>query len=101
MLKNELQGIISGTRSVTHGTAIQSITDFIKKSKGAGIDAEKDISVKGKDATAILTYADTHYFFVTDPHSSSYLAEGAEPKVYLTDDGLHVTKLNTSIFYES
>lgn len=74
MLKNELQGIISGTRSVTNGTAIQAITDFIKKSKAAGTNAKKDKLVKEQEATAILTYADINDFFVTDPHSSRYLA---------------------------
>lgn len=101
MLKNELQGIISGTRSVTNGTAIQAITDFIRKGQAAGINAEKDKFVKEQEAAAILTYANTNDFFVSDPHSSRYLAEGAEQKVYLNNDGLSVTKLNDSIFYET
>ncbi|GGG96327.1 hypothetical protein GCM10007415_34410 [Parapedobacter pyrenivorans] len=54
MLKNELQGIISGTCSVTNGSAIQAITDFIRKSKAASTNAKKDKLVKKQEATAIL-----------------------------------------------
>ena len=101
MLKDELQGVISGTRGVTDGTAIQAVADFIKKGKGAGIDAEKGKFVKEQETAEILAYAHANGFFVTDFDLSRYLAEGAEQKVYLNDDGLSVTKLNDGIFYET
>lgn len=101
MLKNELQGIISGTRNVTNGTAIQAVTDFIGKSKETGSDVEESQFVKEQETTAILNYAEANNFFVSNLDFDRYLAEGAEQKVYLNTDGLSVTKLNDGIFYET
>lgn len=60
MLKSELQGVISGALSVTNGTAIPAITNFIRKSEKAGVDAKKDKFLKEQEATAIVTYAEAN-----------------------------------------
>ena len=41
LLKDELQSIISGTGEVTKGTAIQTVANYIKKSKASGTNVEK------------------------------------------------------------
>lgn len=101
MLKDELQRVISGACDVTNGTAIQAIADFVRKGKAAGFGAEENKLVKEQEAAIILNYAEANDFFVSDIDLSRYLAEGAEQKVYLNEDGLSVTKLNDSVFYET
>ena len=99
LLKNELQGIISGIGHVTKGTAIQAVAGYLRKSKTTGADAEKKEFLKEQETSLILDYARSHHFLFTDLDKTRYLAEGAEQKVYLDEDGRHVTKLNDSIFY--
>jgi hypothetical protein len=101
LLKNELKSIISGTGFVTKGTAIQAVADHLRKSKATGTIAEKEKHFKDQEATAILEYARLHDFFFSDINKDRYLAEGAEQKVYLEQDGMYVIKLNDSIFYAS
>lgn len=56
-LKNELQSIISGTGHVTKGAAIQTVADYIRKSKAAGANAEKKERIKEQETAAIVDYA--------------------------------------------
>jgi Serine/Threonine/Tyrosine Kinase found in polyvalent proteins len=99
LLKDELQSIISGTGEATKGTAIQTIANYVRKSKTASTNSEKKEFIKEQEAAAILDYAQSHNFFFTGLNKERYLAEGAEQKVYLDEDGRYVTKLNDSIFY--
>jgi hypothetical protein len=101
LLKDELKTIISGTGTVTKGTAIQAVANHLKKSKATGATAEEKKPVKEQEATAILDYSRSHDFFFTKLHKERFLAEGAEQKVYLEPDGQYVIKLNDSIFYAS
>ncbi|MBS1620711.1 MAG: hypothetical protein JST10_16465 [Bacteroidetes bacterium] len=56
-LKDEIQSIISGTRSVTKGDAIQAIANYIRKSKEPGTTIEEKEHIKEQEASAILTYS--------------------------------------------
>jgi hypothetical protein len=100
-LKNELQTIISGIGHVTKGNAIQAAADYLRKSKAASANPEEKEHIKEQEVKALLNYAQEHNFFFTNLNKERYLAEGAEQKVYLDEDGLHVTKLNDTIFYAS
>lgn len=99
LLKDELQTIISGIGNVTKGTSIQTVAHYIRKSKTTGANTEKKELIKEQEAAAILGYAHSFNFFFTNLNKQRYLAEGAEQKVYLDEDGRHVIKLNDSIFY--
>ncbi len=99
LLKNELKSIISGTGFVTKGSAIQAVTNYIRKSKAASTVSQKEKPVKEQEAAAILAYSQQHSFFFCNKNKGRYLAEGAEQKVYLEMDGSHVIKLNDTIFY--
>jgi hypothetical protein len=98
-LKDELQSIISGTGSVTNGTAIQTTAHYLRKSKASGTITEDKEQIKEQEAAAIISYCQQHNFFIPGINKERYLAEGAEQKVYLEEDGRHVIKLNDSIFY--
>lgn len=99
LIKNELQSIISGTGTVTKGTAIQAVANYLRESKAPGTIPEEKEQIKEQEATAILAYCKQYSFFYPPIDKSRYLAEGAEQKVYLENDGKHVIKLNDSIFY--
>lgn len=98
-LKDEIQSIISGTRSVTKGDAIQAIANYIRKSKEPGTAIEEKEHIKEQEASSILTYSKLNNFLFPGVNNERFLAEGAEQKVYLSEDGRHVLKLNDSIFY--
>ena len=99
LFKNELQSIISGTGHVTKGIAIQAIANHIRKSKAASAAIEKKEFIKEQEAAVVLAYAQLHSFLFPGLSNERYLAEGAEQKVYLEEDGRHVIKLNDSVFY--
>ena len=99
LFKNELQSIISGTGAVTKGAAIQAVASYLRESKAAGAIAEEKEHIKEQEAAAILTYCRQYNFFYPAINEDRYLAEGAEQKVYLEEDGRYVIKLNGSIFY--
>lgn len=99
LLKNELQSIISGTGTVTKGTAIQAVANYLRESKAAGTISKEKEPVKEQEAAAIVEYARLHNFFFSNVNRDRYLAEGAEQKVYLDADDNHVIKLNDAIFY--
>jgi hypothetical protein len=46
LLKDELQSFISGTGQVTKGTAIQTISNYIRKSNVAGGNTETEWRIK-------------------------------------------------------
>ena len=100
-LKDELKSIISGTGQIAKGTVIQTVANYIRKSKTAGANAEEKDLIKEQETAAILNYSRSHNFFFSGLNKKRYLAEGAEQKVYLDEDGKHVTKLNGSIFYRT
>jgi len=101
LLKDELKSIISGIGFVTKGTAIQAVANYLRKSKASGTIAQEKEHIKEQEAAAIITYCQQNDFFFPSINQDLYLAEGAEQKVYLEEDGRHVIKLNDSIFYLS
>lgn len=98
-LKNELQSIISGVGQAAKTKAIQTITGYLGNSKITSGDAEETKSLKEQEAEVILSYARKQSILFHSIPEDRYLAEGAEQKVYLEDDGLHVLKFNDGIFY--
>lgn len=101
LVKNELQSIISGTGHVTKGNAIQAVANHLRKGKAAGSVSEEEEHIKEKEAAAIIDYCRQNDFLHPPINKDRYLTEGAEQKVYLEEDGLHVLKLNDSIFYQT
>ena len=100
-LKNELQTIISGVGNVTKGSAIQAVSDYLRKSKAAGKNVEEEELVKEQETKALIEYSNKNSFFIQRPAEDRFLAEGAEQKVYLEDSNEFVIKFNDSIFYRT
>ncbi|MEJ0104090.1 MAG: hypothetical protein WDO19_16685 [Bacteroidota bacterium] len=61
LLKDELKSIISGAGQVTKGTAIQTVANYIRKSKATGADVKDKELVKKQETAAILDYAQSDF----------------------------------------
>jgi hypothetical protein len=97
--KHELQNIISGIGGITKGDTIQTISYYLKKSKGTGKNTKDEEYIKKQETATIIDYCSKNNFYYPGVVHSRYLAEGAEQKVYLDIDDAHVIKTNDAIFY--
>jgi hypothetical protein len=100
MLKDELRNIISGKNEVRNGTAIQTISCYLKRSAGASKVAKDEKHFKKQETEVLKEYITKNNLWAANIDTSNYVSEGAEQKVYLKD-GEYVLKLNDGIFYTS
>lgn len=99
LLSDEIQRIISGTGTVTKGSAIQAISNYLRKSKEANKSTEEKEFIKEQESEIIIQFARENNLLNNYINEERYLSEGAEQKVYLVEDNIHVRKLNDAIFY--
>jgi hypothetical protein len=99
-IQNEIQLIISGKGEVRYGAIIQAITHYLRRSQSANSMAKGSLLYKKEEAEALKKYISKHNLWVSKDTVGGYISEGAEQKVYLTDEK-YVIKLNDSIFYTS
>ena len=99
LFKNELQSIIKGTSKGAERDPIQAVANYIGRSKASGRRTEETERIKEQEEKMILNYAATHNLFFPGIRQEQYVGEGAEQKVYMDYDGLHVIKFNDAIFY--
>ena len=98
-MKHELQNVISGKSEVRHGTAIQAISGYLRRSNESGKLAKDSKQYKKQEAQVLRDYIISHSLWIPDI-LQNYISEGAEQRVFLYD-GKNVVKLNDSIFYSS
>jgi Serine/Threonine/Tyrosine Kinase found in polyvalent proteins len=99
MHHHELQNILSGISSQKPGNLIQAVAQKLGSGKKAGGTFEKDRITKQQEEEILITFAESHQLWKNDINENTFLAEGAEQKVYLCPDGRNVIKLNDAIFY--
>jgi len=99
-IKTELRNIISGKKQVSNGDFIQSITKHLRRGKKTSRNAKKGEFTKQEETEYLINYSTANSLWIKDLEDYVYLSEGAEQKVYLSNDVTHVLKLNTTIFYE-
>ncbi len=98
-LKDELQHIISGVGKNPKGDTIQAGANYLRKSKEASSEASTIQLTKGQETERLIRWIEQEHLWYTGIDETRFLAEGAEQKVYLENDGRHVIKLNSCIFY--
>ncbi len=98
-MTNELQNLISRTQQNSQGTIIQTITNFLRRSKEASTLVTTDKHFKIEETKNLIEFINHNDFWIT-VNLNLYISQGAEQKVYLKDDK-NVLKLNDSIYYES
>jgi Serine/Threonine/Tyrosine Kinase found in polyvalent proteins len=98
-MNHELQDIFSRAQQNSQGTIIQTITDFLRRSKEASTLVTTNKPFNIEETKNLIEFIDKNDYWVI-VNLNLYISEGAEQKVYLKDDK-NVLKLNDSIYYES
>ena len=99
-MKNELHNILSGKSKVRFGTAIQTISRYVRESSETGTTAKSTKHYKKQETEIVEKYISENSLWINDIDFSQYISEGAEQRVYLKDTK-HVIKLNDTIYYNS
>lgn len=99
-MKDELQNIISGESQVRHGSTIQTISRYLRKSKSPGGTFESGKQIKSEETALIREFCNRNSFWITYINMNAFISSGAEQKVYLQNKH-KVIKLNDTIYYES
>ncbi len=98
-LKNELQNIISGNEQVRFGKNIQATLTYLRTKKKTISGIEKTKFFKKQETELLIEYIDSQNLWTKDFDFSTYIGEGAEQKIYESEDKTHILKINDSIFY--
>ena len=96
--KDEISEIISGTRTVRDGTAIQAASSYLRRSKGS-IPASGSENFKRQDEGALREYISKNNLWLPLPNQKNKLGAGGESTVYFQDGG--IIKLNNGRLYYS
>ena len=96
--KNYLYAVISGKIEVRHGKVIQTIASHIRESQRAGSAIKDSKLYKEQEKQKLEAYISVNQLWIYDLDLNQYVSEGAEQKVYLSDQK-SVFKLNDSIYY--
>ena len=96
--KDEISEIISGTRSVTSGRAIQQAANYLRRSESES-SMDRSSHLQRQDEVTLREYISTNNLWIPIPNPKNYFAGGGEAKVYLYGD--YVIKINCGRFYQS
>jgi hypothetical protein len=99
MIKNELQNIISAIGITEQGNLIQSIACFLRTSKKTSSFFEKEKFTKQEEAVQLIHRVTEQNLWFNDLNKDNFFAEGAEQKVYLSNDGNTVLYLKLTILF--
>ena len=101
-MNDELRNIISGTGEITRENLIKTALFFLRTSKGAsGKIEEPEFFHKEDEIKLLIDFANQNQLWHLSIDENTYIGEGAEQKVYLSDDGKNVIKINDGVFYSS
>ncbi|MEM6299383.1 MAG: hypothetical protein AAF740_11910, partial [Bacteroidota bacterium] len=100
MLKYELQSILSGTRQVSQGALIQTITRHLGRSAPTSPMAQDEQQNKHQEKEKLIAYATKHNLWVSSIDFEGFISAGAEQRVFIKGDR-YVYKLNDAIYYAS
>jgi hypothetical protein len=87
MLKNELKNFLSGAGKTESKNLIYAIAGYLATGKKAGEKTEISKLTKQEETKLITEYLSTHQHPNIEVDESRYLTEGAEQKIYLSNDG--------------
>ena len=101
-MNDELRNIISGTGEIARENLIKTALFFIRASKAAsGKVEEPEFFHKEDEVELLIDFANQNQLWHLSIDENTYIGEGAEQKVYLSNDGKNVIKINDTIFYSS
>jgi hypothetical protein len=103
-IRAKLQNIIRGELHQGQSDACTTIRDLLCKSFGASPTVKSEFEgravIKEKQVGFLRSHAQkTGLWIESLPQGSQYLAEGGESKVYLSEEGKYVIKINDAGYY--
>jgi hypothetical protein len=99
-VKHELQSIISGIGNHSAKNLIEAAAHYIRESKKTSGTTQEFEFKKEQETKELINWINQQNLWFKEHDESSFFAEGAEQRVYLCKDQIHVYKLNDSIFYQ-
>jgi Serine/Threonine/Tyrosine Kinase found in polyvalent proteins len=103
-IREQLQNIIRGELQQGQGDSCTAIRNLLCESFGAGPTVKSEFEsrsiIKKKQVEFLRSHAQKVGLWIESlPEGSQYLTEGGESKVYLSDDGQFVFKVNDAGYY--
>ena len=103
-IRQKLQNIVRGELHQGQGDACTTIRNLLCKSFGASPTVKSEFEsrtiIKEKQVGFLKSCAqDSGLWMDSLPQGSQYLTEGGESKVYLSEDGKYVIKVNDAGYY--
>ena len=98
-IKDELKNLISRTGKNESGNLIQTIAHHLRESEATSSAFETTKFTKQEEEKCLVDFIAANNLWFKPPEDLTFIAEGAEQKVYLLSDGKSVVKYNDSIFY--
>ncbi|MCK6641814.1 MAG: hypothetical protein L6Q81_17180 [Bacteroidia bacterium] len=98
-LKHELQNIIGGNGSVRYGELIQATCAHLRREKGAISEAKKRELSKKEEEKILIDYISKNGLWFNEKYLNGFIGEGAEQKIYESENPEFILKTNDSIFY--
>lgn len=98
-LKHELQNIIRGNGSVRYGELIQATCSHLRRKKSSIFEIEKREFGKEEEEKILIEFISANGLWFEESDLSDYIGEGAEQKIYESENPEFILKTNDSIFY--
>jgi putative ubiquitin-RnfH superfamily antitoxin RatB of RatAB toxin-antitoxin module len=97
-IKYELQNILSGKSEVSYGESIQTITRYLRESRGTSEKNKGDESSKSEETKKLMDYINANHLWSCDINFGLFISAGAEQRVFIKNTH-KVLKLNDGIYY--
>jgi hypothetical protein len=99
-IKDELKNVLRGESQVSHGTTLQTIARYLRRSQEASTMVKGSKHFKAQETKELIKYVSEQKLWNCDIDFQMFVTSGAEQRVYIKDEK-SVLKLNDSIYYES
>lgn len=100
-IKDELQFIISGEGNASQKNTIKAAQTYLKNSKSSGSQIKGRELSRAEEERALIVFARENNLLINGDSPGTYIAEGAEQKVFFEEEEACVYKKADAVFYIS
>ena len=98
--EDEIRNVISGENSGGNDDTVKAASRYLRRSQSTGSSVGESKPNKRQEEKLLKAYISQNNLWLSENEFPVYLKEGAEQKVYFSDND-YVLKANNSIFYSS